>query len=589
MAGQAWQEAWVEILPDLSNFKKTADTQMVGILGDAGDRGGKKAGAGISSGIIGGIAGVVALGALSIAGDIGRLVGQAIGTGINFALDGIDLASDLAESANAIQVSFGEAADGIAALGEDAATRLALTRTEFNGIATQFSAFAKTIVGDGGDVVGLIDQLTTRGADFASVYNIEVSDALALFQSGLAGETEPLRKYGIDLSAATVNAYAYANGIAEQGKQLTEAQRVQAAYGTLLAQTNQVAGDFANTSGGLANQQKILDARLKEAQTTLGTALLPTMTELVTIANDTLIPALNGVIQEIGPDLADALAESMPAFQELLIAIIPLLPELVKLGTSILPPLLQLLIAVSPLLIDWAANTTTVVEAAQALYSFFAGETTLEDTNEKLAALGGSFSDFTKLLDTVLTTATTEFYNFVTSVSGGVSQVVGFVSSLPGQILAALSSVATLLVQAGADLINGFISGVQSMATKLADAALKPVKDAVKGVKDFLQIKSPSKLFEQFGVYTAEGYIKGVDSESANVASSLRSMVAVPAMSAYGAAAVSTAAAGNGTAPGGFNNYGTIQVTDEAALVDEVEKRKRRAYAAAGLNGLRVV
>ena len=39
------------------------------------------------------------------------------------------------------------------------------------------------------------------------------SDALALFQSGLAGETEPLRKFGIDLSAAAVEAHAIATGI----------------------------------------------------------------------------------------------------------------------------------------------------------------------------------------------------------------------------------------------------------------------------------------------------------------------------------------------------------------------------------------
>ena len=587
MANEAWQSAWVEVLPDLSNFKKTANGEMTSILGDAGSKGGKKAGVGVTAGVVGGITGVAATAILQAAGAIGSLIGEAIGTAVNFALDGIDLASDLAESVNAIKVSFGEAADGIAGLGEDAATRLALTQTEFNGIATQFSAFAKTIVGDGGDVVSLIDELTTRGADFASVYNLEVSEALALFQSGLAGETEPLRKFGIDLSAAAVDAYAYANGIGVVGTELSEAQKVQARYGLLLQQTNQVAGDFANTSDGLANQQRILAASYAEAQTKLGTSLLPTMTAFVALANDQLIPSLNEIVDEIGPELASSLQESMPAFKELLTAIVPLIPELVRLGVSALLPLLELLILLSPLLIDWAANTTTVLEAAQALYAFFAGETTIEETGEKLAGLGGSFGDLASIAAGVVSSVTEAMANLSVSIAGSIGTAVSFIAGIPGKITGALTSIPTLLVQAGKDLMNGFISGIQSMATKLAESALKPVKDAVSGVKNFLGIKSPSKLYEQLGIYTAEGYIRGVDSEAGNVASSLKSMVAVPAMSAYGVAATTNGDSSSAAAAlGGFNNYGTIQVTDEAALVDEVEKRKRRAYAT--LNGVKV-
>ena len=583
----AWQEAWVEVLPDFSQFTKTADKEMTSVLGSAGDKGGKRAGAGVSAGIIGGITGALALGAVSIAGDIGRLIGDSIGSAINFALDGIDLASDLAESTNAIKVSFGEAADGISALGEDAATRLALTQNQFNGIATQFAGFAKTIVGDGGDVVGLIDQLTTRGSDFASVYNLDVSEALGLFQSGLAGETEPLRKFSIDLSAAAVEAYAYANGIGVVGSELSEAQKVQARYGLLLQSTNQVAGDFANTSGGLAGQQRILAASYAQAQTQLGTALLPTMTEFVTLANDQLIPALNDVVAEIGPELASSLQESMPAFKELLVAIVPLIPELVKLAVSVLPPLLQLLIALSPLLIDWAANTTGVLEAAQFLYAFFAGETTLEETAAKLGALGGSFAEFSRFLATALTNAGRGFEFFSAQVNTNIGAAIGFITTLPGQITGALSGVPNLLVQAGKDLMNGFIAGIQSMATKLAESALKSVKDAVKGVKDFLGIKSPSKLYEQFGIYTAEGYIKGVDGKTAAVASSLQSMVAPPTISAYGASASGVPSAATASPIGGaFVNYGTIITQDVSELADEVEKKKRRAYAT--LQGLKV-
>lgn len=190
-------------------------------------------------------------------------------------------ASDLGESVNAVNVTFGEAAAGVLKLGENAAKTVGLSKTEFNGLAVQFSSFAETIAGKGGDVVGTLDNLTQRAADFASVMNLEVNDATALFQSGLAGESEPLRKFGLDLSAAAVDAYAYAHGIAETGKQLTEGEKVQARYGLLMEKTAKNAGDFANTSDGLANQQRILTAELKNLASGIGQGVLPVMTTMI--------------------------------------------------------------------------------------------------------------------------------------------------------------------------------------------------------------------------------------------------------------------------------------------------------------------
>jgi hypothetical protein len=124
-------------------------------------------------------------------------------------------ASNLAESVNAVTVTFGDAADGILQLGEEAATAVGLSKAEFNGLAVQFSSFAETVAGEGGNVVGTMDELTTRVADFASVMNLDVPEAARIFQSALAGETEPIKKFGIDLSAASVAALGVGNRIAE--------------------------------------------------------------------------------------------------------------------------------------------------------------------------------------------------------------------------------------------------------------------------------------------------------------------------------------------------------------------------------------
>lgn len=239
--------------------------------------------------------------------------------------------STLNESLNAISVSYGAASDEIAKLGETAAKRLGVSNKEFNALSVRFSAFAKTIVGDGGDVVGLIDELTTRGADFASVFDLEVSEALQLFQSGLAGETEPLRRYGLDLSAAAVEAYALSKGIWDGTGAMSESEKVQARYGALLEQTAQVEGDRANTADSYANAQRTLNAVLQDTSDRIGIALLPAL--------ETLLPQLTDTVEQFvaSPEFNQFIADLGTNFSNLLQFLPGALENLQSFGKDALP------------------------------------------------------------------------------------------------------------------------------------------------------------------------------------------------------------------------------------------------------------
>lgn len=239
-----------------------------------------------------------------VTGAIGLGLGAAVASQIKPA---IDAASDLEESINAVNVSFGDAADGVLELGQNAARGLGLSKNELFGISVQFSSFAKTIAGDGGNVVQVVDDISKRGADFASVFNLEVSDALGKFQSGLAGQSEPLRAFGIDVSAATVNAYAMANGIGDGSGQLTEQEKILARYGTIMEQTDQVTGDFINTSDGLANQQRITKAEFENLRAEIGANFLPILNNVMGFILEELIPS----IQDFWAELTDPNGEAM--------------------------------------------------------------------------------------------------------------------------------------------------------------------------------------------------------------------------------------------------------------------------------------
>ena len=69
--------------------------------------------------------------------------------------------------------------------------------------------------------------------------------------------------------------------MAGQTNELTAAQKAQAAYALIMEQTTTAQGDFERTSEGLANQQRILRARLADSGAELGTQLLPIALQMV--------------------------------------------------------------------------------------------------------------------------------------------------------------------------------------------------------------------------------------------------------------------------------------------------------------------
>ena len=225
----------------------------------------------------------------------GALVGGGIaaaGAGVvalgGFLASTVSPASDLNESINAVNVVFGEGAKAMLDYGKTAAETVGLSNSEFNKMATTTGAFLQN-VGFNADTAGQETiKLTERAADMASVFNTDVVDAMAAIQSGLKGEFNPLEQFGVKLNAAQIEARALEMGLADADGKLTDSAKSTAALSLIYEQTAKTAGDFSNTSGELANQQRILSARFKDIQAKIGTALLPLMTKLGAAISDLL-------------------------------------------------------------------------------------------------------------------------------------------------------------------------------------------------------------------------------------------------------------------------------------------------------------
>lgn len=360
MAEQAY--AYVTLIPVAKGFQSAIAKEMGG-AGNIGGKVGAEAGGKFKSSFGGALKGIAAIAGTALA---------TIGVGRFFG-DAVEQSSRLGESLNAVAVSYGDATDEIIALGETAASRLGVSQATFNEAAVRFSAFGERVVGEGGNVAGFVDDITTRATDFASVFNIDVAEALQVFQSGLSGEAEPLKRFGINLLDSEVQAYALANGIGEAGRQLTEQEKVQARYGLLLQSTDKTAGDFLNTQDGLANAQRILAANFEDMQATVGEALTPAFANLTTAlvpVVEQLGEALVPVMDELGPVIG-SIAGMLPDLLTSFLPMIPMLGELaevfLELAVQLLPVFIELIDQLLPYFVDLVPIVAEFVSNALAV------------------------------------------------------------------------------------------------------------------------------------------------------------------------------------------------------------------------------
>lgn len=268
-------------------------------------------------------------GALSKVGQIagGFLAAGAIAKGASMLTDflgkSVTAASDLGESINAINVTFGESSDVIHEFGKTAATEIGLSARAFNQLATPLGAILKNAGIPLDTVAEKTINLTKRAADMASVFNTDVSDALEAINSGLRGEGNPLERYGVGLSAAAVEARALAETGKTVASSLTNEEKALARINIIMEQTDNLTGDFKNTSDGLANSQRIAAARTEELQAKIGEKLVPVMlkiTELKLKLVDALvthvIPALEALYAKHWPAVSKAITDIAAVVQQ---------------------------------------------------------------------------------------------------------------------------------------------------------------------------------------------------------------------------------------------------------------------------------
>ena len=206
-----------------------------------------------------------------------RKVSQFLGSAIT-------RASEYLEDMNLFTVSMGEYSKEAYKYAQQVSEVMGIDPAEwmrnqgvFNTIITGF--------GVASDKAALMSKnLTQLGYDISSFYNIPFAESMQKVQSGIAGELEPLRRIGYDLSVARLQQEAYNLGINKSVSAMTQAEKAQLRYYTMMTQVTQVQGDMARTLEQPTNMIRVFKAQLEQAARAVGDLFIPALTKVLPIA-----------------------------------------------------------------------------------------------------------------------------------------------------------------------------------------------------------------------------------------------------------------------------------------------------------------
>lgn len=473
-------EAYVQIVPRIDGVATQLRGQLSGEMANAGAVAGDDLAKGVGTGFgakIKSYIGPALIGAGALA---------AVGV-TSFLKNSVGAASDFAEAGTAVGEVFGSASEEIQKFAEGGAKALGQSKTQVLDAAKQFGIYGKAAGLAGADNAKFSTELITLATDLASFNNTSVDEAILAIGSGLRGEAEPLRRFGVLLDDATLRAKALEMGLISSTKEaLTPQNKVLASNAVIMEQTATQQGDFARTSEGLANQQRILDAEMGNLAITVGTTLLPIITSLAKFMNEAVIPAFTAIFGFIKENIP-TIATFVGVLGTLLIAF-----NAVRIATAAwtaVQTVLNFVLAANPLGIIIVA-----VAALAAGIVFLATKTQFFQTVWKAVSsfvisawkgvtsfLDSSFKSIGTWFSNLWTGAQKSFNSFITWIGTAVKKIGGFFEAVFSSIGGFFRSAINGWLSSFEAFINFFIRGINGMLGGL-NTVLRGVKTATGGL-----------------------------------------------------------------------------------------------------------
>ena len=206
------------------------------------------------------------------------------------------MAGHLNEAVNKSEQVFGSANPKIIALADELAKKFGIVKTTVLDTAASFGLMLEGAGIDRAKATEMSATLVRLAADAKSFFDIPLEEALVRMHSGLAGEAEAVRRWGVNLTEANVKQKAMALGLFHGRGEMDQATKTAVRYQLILEGLKPAQGDLERTGGGLVQQWEKMTGQLTNLATTVGSVVLPVFTLMLRGLN----AALELVSEQVG-------------------------------------------------------------------------------------------------------------------------------------------------------------------------------------------------------------------------------------------------------------------------------------------------
>ncbi|KPF76724.1 hypothetical protein IP68_02170 [Blastomonas sp. AAP25] len=240
----------------------------------------------------------------------------------------VNAASNLQELQSAFDYTFGNTSALMNRWAEDTGNAMGRATSEMKAGALQMGQLFKQAAPTEAAAARLSQRFAELAQDAASFYNTSYDEALGKIRSGLSGESEPLRDFGVFLTEAAVKAKALELGMIKVGEELTEQGKIMARSVLITEGLRDATGDVERTSGSFANRVRALRGNIQELAEEIGERFLPYAEKVVGWAQ--------GAVEWIG-NLPPAVKDAAIGFGIFAAALGPAMLVLGAIAATVLP------------------------------------------------------------------------------------------------------------------------------------------------------------------------------------------------------------------------------------------------------------
>lgn len=215
--------------------------------------------------------------------------------------ESLTISNDYIETLNLFEVSMGKATNAMKEYAKEVEAVMGIYSGEWMENQSKFMQILSGFGVAQDDAALMSKVLTQLGYDYASLFNADTELMMSRLESAMAGQTKGMMNYGRSVHVATLEETALALGIEKSVSEMTNAEKVQLRFITIMRNSNGIMGDMAKTINTPANALRIFNSTLTRFKNALG--------DIVSVLTTRFLPYMQAAV-ELLAEFAEYLATS---------------------------------------------------------------------------------------------------------------------------------------------------------------------------------------------------------------------------------------------------------------------------------------